>query len=159
MAYQAIVNGARGLVFFGGHLTEVMSPADATAGWNWSFWERTLRPLVQELSSDSLGPALSAPSGRSTVTASSSDLEVATRRSGAFLYVIALRRGGKTTRITLSGLPRSIRGGQVLFEYVQDPPPPPIEATRQKFRSIAVTGGALSDWFAPHDVHVYRFPV
>ena len=42
MAYQAIVNGARGLVFFGGHLTEVMSPADANAGWNWSFWERTL---------------------------------------------------------------------------------------------------------------------
>jgi hypothetical protein len=159
MVYQAIVNGARGLVFFGGHLTEVMSPADATAGWNWSFWERSLRPLVQELSSDSLGPALSAPSGRSTVTASSSDLEVATRRSSAFLYVIALRRGGKTTRVTLSGLPRSIRGGQVLFEYVQDPPPPPIEATRQKFRSIAVTGGALSDWFAPHDVHVYRFPV
>ncbi len=159
MAYQAIVNGARGLVFFGGHLTEVMSPADATAGWNWSFWERTLRPLVQELSSDSLGPALSAAPGRSTVTASSSDLEVATRRSGAFLFVIALRRGGKTTRVTLSGLPRSVRGGQVLFEYVQDPPPPPIDATRQKFRSIAVTGGALSDWFAPHDVHVYRFPV
>ena len=159
MAYQAIVNGARGLVFFGGHLTEVMSPADATAGWNWSFWERTLRPLVQELSSDSLGPALSAASGRSTVAASSSDLEVATRRSGAFLYVIALRRGGKTTRVTLTGLPRSVRGGQVLFEYVQDPPPPPIDATRQKFRSIAATGGALSDWFAPHDVHVYRFPV
>ena len=73
--------------------------------------------------------------------------------------MIALRRGGKTTRVTLSGLPRSVRGGQVLFEYVQDPPPPPIDATRQKFRSIAVTGGALSDWFAPHDVHVYRFPV
>ena len=159
MAYQAIVNGARGLVFFGGHLTEVMSPADAAAGWNWSFWERTLRPLVQELASDSLAPALSAPPGRPTVTASSSDLEVATRRAGSFLYVLAVRRGGKTTRVTLSGLPRSVTGGQVLFEYVQDPPPPPIDASRQKFRSIAVTGGALSDWFAPHDVHVYRFPV
>ena len=44
MAYQAIVNGARGLVFFGGHLTEVLSPADARAGWNWSYWERALRP-------------------------------------------------------------------------------------------------------------------
>ena len=29
MAYQAIVNGARGLVFFGGHLTEVCTPDDA----------------------------------------------------------------------------------------------------------------------------------
>ena len=46
MAYQAIANGARGLVFFGGHLTEVMSPADARAGWNWSFWSEALRPLV-----------------------------------------------------------------------------------------------------------------
>src|SRR5438552_14075397 len=70
MAYQAIVNGARGLVFFGGHLTAVMSPADAKAGWNWSFWERTLRPLVQELSSDSLAPALAAPVVKSTVVSS-----------------------------------------------------------------------------------------
>jgi hypothetical protein len=51
MAYQAIVNGARGLVFFGGHLTQVATPADAAAGWNWTFWERVLRPLVSELSS------------------------------------------------------------------------------------------------------------
>ena len=39
MAYQAIVAGARGLMFFGGHLTQVMKPADARAGWNWTFWE------------------------------------------------------------------------------------------------------------------------
>jgi hypothetical protein len=36
MAYQAIINGARGLIFFGGHLTQVMRPRDAQAGWNWS---------------------------------------------------------------------------------------------------------------------------
>ncbi len=157
MGYQAIVNGARGLVFFGGHLTEVLSPADARAGWNWSYWERALRPLVQELSSDSLAPALTAPAGTTKVTASSTDVEVAVRRTDAFLYVIAVRRGGGTTRVTLRGLPASLHGGQVLFEYVQDPPPPPIDPTRQKFRSVAVTGGALRDWFAPHDVHVYRF--
>ena len=159
MAYQAIANGARGLVFFGGHLTEVMSPADAKAGWNWSFWNEALRPLAQELTSDSLSPALGAPAAKATVTSSSADLEVAVRRAGSFLFVIALRRGGGTTRVTLRGLPQSIKGGQVLFEYVQDPPPPPIDATRQKFRSVAVSGGAFTDWFAPHDVHVYRFPV
>ena len=43
MAYQAIVNGARGLSFFGGHLTQVTTPADAKAGWNWTFWDRVLR--------------------------------------------------------------------------------------------------------------------
>ena len=47
MAYQAIVNGARGLTFFGGHLTQVATPADAKAGWNWTFWERVLRPLAR----------------------------------------------------------------------------------------------------------------
>jgi len=159
MAYQAIANGARGLVFFGGHLTEVMSPADARAGWNWSYWEEALRPLVQEFASDSLAPALTAPATKATVVASSADLEIAFRKTGSFLFVIALRRKGATSRVTLSGLPSSIRGGQVLFEYVQDPPPPPIDPTRQKFRSVAVTGGAFADWFSPHDVHVYRFPL
>ena len=44
MAYQAIVHGARGLIFFGGHLTEVCTPDDAKAGWNWTFWRQVLRP-------------------------------------------------------------------------------------------------------------------
>ena len=56
MAYQAIVNGARGLVFFGGHLTEVCTPDDAKAGWNWTFWRQVLRPVVHELSSSQLRP-------------------------------------------------------------------------------------------------------
>ena len=46
MAYEAIVNGARGLIFFGGHLTAVMTPDDAASGWNWTFWRRVLRPVV-----------------------------------------------------------------------------------------------------------------
>ena len=158
MAYQAIVNGARGLVFFGGHLTDAMSPADAAAGWNWTFWRQALQPLVQQLASGALAPALTAPAAKLTVTASSKDVELATRQTADFTYLIAVRRGGATTRVQLKGLPKTLRGGQVLFEYVQDPPPPPIVATNQKFRSIAVSGGAFTDWFAPHDVHVYRFP-
>jgi hypothetical protein len=158
MAYQAIANGARGLVFFGGHLTEVMSPADATAGWNWTFWTQALRPLVQQLSSSSLAPALVAPAAKVNVTSSSKDVELAVRQTDAFTYVIAVRRGGGTTQVKLSGLPSAVRGGQVLFEFVQDAPPPPVVAANQKFRSVTVSGGSFSDWFAPHDAHVYRFP-
>ena len=44
----------------------------------------------------------------------------------------------------------------MLFEYVQHPPPPPMPAN-QKFRSVTVSDNAFRDWFAPHDVHVYRF--
>ena len=162
MAYQAIVAGARGLMFFGGHLTQVMKPADARAGWNWTFWELVLRPLLTELTSTAIQPALVARSSPAKVTSSAADVELVAREDDRFLYVIAVRRGGATTRVGFSGLPRkhdgsALAGGQVLFEYVQEPPPPPIQATKQAFRSIGVTNGAFRDWFGPHDVHVYRF--
>jgi hypothetical protein len=164
MAYQAIVNGARGLMFFGGHLTQVMRPVDARAGWNWSFWETVLRPLMAELSSTAVAPALAGRAGPAGVTATAQDVELTTRQDGRFLYVIAVRRGAATSRVGISGLPRkrdgtAITGGQVLFEYVQDPPPPPIQASRQAFRSVGVSNGTFRDWFGPHDAHVYRFTV
>ncbi|MGI9112140.1 MAG: hypothetical protein ACR2GT_08110 [Gaiellaceae bacterium] len=161
MAYQAIASGARGLMFFGGHLTQTSRPVDARAGWNWTFWELALRPLLQELSSTAVAPALVAPAGPS-VKASAQDFDLVTRRDGRFLYVIAARRGGATSRVGFTGLPRkldgsALTGGQVLFEYVQEPPPPPIGAGRQVFRSVSVANGGFRDWFGPHDVHVYRF--
>ena len=151
MAYQAIVNGARGLVFFGGHLTQIARPADVQAGWNWTFWERVLRPPFGELTSDSVAPALVAPAARRAVEASTKAVELVTRETGGFLYVIAVRPGSGTSRVTFSGLPRSrdgrpIAGGEVLFEYVDD-----------AFRTVRVTDGRFRDWFAQHDVHVYRF--
>ena len=48
MTDQAIVNGARGVIYFGGHIEKAMSPADAKLGWNWTFWNRVLRPVVHE---------------------------------------------------------------------------------------------------------------
>jgi hypothetical protein len=162
MAYQAIVNGARGLIFFGGQLTQVMRPRDAQLGWNWTFWAQVLRPLVVELTSPSVLPALTAPVAQAAVSASAADVELTARRSGTFLYVIAVRRGGTTSRVTFGGLPNKQNGapltaGQVMFEYVQDPLPPPIQPDKQQFRSVAVDNRSFKDWFGPHDVHVYRF--
>jgi hypothetical protein len=162
MAYQAIVDGARGLVFFGGQLTQVMAPLDAPLGWNWRFWERVLRPLVVELTSPSVLPALIAPVAQAAVTASAADVELTARRSGDVLHVIAVRRGASTSRVTISGLPprrggAQLAAGQVMFEYVQDPLPPPIQPDKQQFRSVKVANGSFKDWFGPHDAHVYRF--
>jgi hypothetical protein len=162
MAYQAIVNGARGLIFFGGQLTQVMRPRDAQLGWNWTFWNQVLRPLLVELTSPSVLPALTAPVAQAVVTASASDMELTARRSGNTLHVIAVRRGGATSRVTISGLPPKQGGaplaaGQVMFEYTQDPLPPPIQTNKQQFRFVQVTSGSFQDWFGPHDVHVYRF--
>jgi hypothetical protein len=162
MAYQAIVNGARGLAFFGGHITQVARPVDAQAGWNWTFWELVVRPLLAELTSASVAPALVAPDAAKAVKAGRKDVELVTRDAGAFLYVIAVRRGSGTSRVRFDGLPRRhdgqpILGGEVLFEYVQNPLPPPVEPSNQTFRTVSVTGGGFRDWFAQHDVHVYRF--
>jgi hypothetical protein len=159
MAYQAIVAGARGLVFFGGHLTDVMSPADAAAGWNWTFWRQALQPVVTQLSSAALAPALTAPASRAKVAASAGDVELTARQTERFLYVLAVRRGRATSQVRFTGLPRSVEGGQVLFEYVQDPPPPPIDPHAQKFRSVGVSAGAFRDWLGPLDVRCYRFAV
>jgi hypothetical protein len=162
MAYQAIVNGARGLAFFGGHLTQVTTPADAKAGWNWTFWDRVLGPLVAELNSADVKPALVAPNARAVVKPSAQDVEVVTRQDGSTLYVIAVRRGGSTSVVTFTGLPskndgQQITRGEVLHEYVQDPPPPPIGAGQQVFRRISAANAAFKDWLGPHDARVYRF--
>jgi hypothetical protein len=146
MAYQAIVGGARGLTFFGGHLTQVATPADAAAGWNWTFWELVLRPLVRELASDELQPALVGRAAKAAVVASVPAVELAARTDGQFLYVVAVRRGGATTRVTFSGLPPAVTGGEVLFEYADG-----------ALRQVPVQGGGFSDWFAPYDARTYRF--
>jgi hypothetical protein len=162
MAYQAIVNGARGLIFFGGQLTQVMRPRDAQLGWNWTFWDQVLRPLVVELTSPSVLPALTAPVAKTAIRATAADVELTARRSGSSLHVIAVRRGGTTSRVTFNGLPRKQNGapltaGQVMFEYIQDPLPPPLQPDKQQFRFVTVRNGSFKDWFGPHDVHVYRF--
>jgi hypothetical protein len=154
MAYQAIVNGARGLIFFGGHLTTVMTPDDAASGWNWTFWRRVLRPVVSELASPDVQPALVAPDAGVAVT-HPPDIEVLARRTATHLYVIAVRTGGAVSRVALGGLPRGLTRGEVLAEWVQQPLPP--GAGKQVPRTVAVEDGALHDWFAAYDAHVYRF--
>jgi hypothetical protein len=146
MAYQAITNGARGLAFFGGHLAQVMSPHDAAAGWNWTFWRESLQSVVEELSSSALGPALVAPRGPAVRTQPhAAEVEIATRQTADFVYVLVVRRGGTTSQVGIAGLPARARAAQVLFEYAQG-----------EFRTVPVAGGALRDWFAPYDARVYR---
>lgn len=147
MAYQAIVAGANGLVFFGGDIVKAMSPADAERGWNWTFWNTVLKPIVQELSSTAVGPALVAPPAAATVTANAADVKVVARQADGFLYLIGVRRSPTAHGpVRFSGLPAGIKYGQALFEY-----------DGKDFRSVVVSRGAFTDPFAPHDARVYRF--
>ena len=146
MAYQAIVAGARGLTFFGGHLTQIARPADAHSGWNWTFWETVLGPLLRELTSTAVGPALVAPVAKLVVKANAADVQLTAREAGGFLYVIAVRRGAATSEVTFTGLPAGMHSGEVLGEYANG-----------AFRSVAVGASTFRDWLGPHDARVYRF--
>jgi hypothetical protein len=162
MAYQAIVHGARGLSFFGGHLTQIARPADAELGWNWTFWNQVLQPLLAELTSDSVAPALIAPKARRGVKTRAAGVEIATREDANFLYVIAVRRSSSTSQVSFTGLPnkrngRPMTGGEVLFEYEQEPLPPPIQSDRQTFRTVRAANGRFRDWLGQHEVRIYRF--
>jgi hypothetical protein len=149
MVYQAIVAGARGLVFFGGDLTGVMSPQDKAAGWNWSYWHRVLKHVVQELNSTAVGPILTALPATVAVKPDAADVQLAAREANGFLHLISVRRSPTANGpVRFAGLPAGIQEGQVLFEYDQ-----------ADFRTVKVARGVFTDPFAPHDVHIYRFPL
>jgi hypothetical protein len=144
MTYQAIINGARGLIFFGGHIPKAMSAEDAALGWNWRFWQRVLRPVIEEIGENSpLQPALVAPDSKLPIAVAGGDgIEFCVREIGDELFILACKREGATVQATFSGLPASSARGEVMFE-----PPRLVEAKDGKF----------TDWLGPFEVHVYCF--
>jgi hypothetical protein len=144
MVYQAIINGARGLMFFGGHLEKGWAASDHAGKWNWTFWNRVLRPVIEEIGSKSLlYPALVAPDSKLPIKASGTpEIEFCVRETGADLFLLACKREGATINAEFSGLPEWAGEGEVLFE-----------ATRK----VLAKNGKFKDWFGPFEVHVYRF--
>jgi hypothetical protein len=163
MALQAIVNGARGLVFFGGHLTQVCTPDGRQGGWNWTYWDRILRPLIVELSSTTSAPPSSRRRRTATVKAGIGGVEVATRQEGRTLWVLAARRDGGTSTGRLHRPPQQARRAEGRARArscpsgFRNPPPPPLGAGRQELRSVAVENRGFRDWFGPLDARIYRF--
>lgn len=148
MTYEAIIDGARGVNYFGGghNLTQTLNERDAKLGYNWTFWDRILKPLLAEINEQSpLHGALLAPNSKLPIKVTgpgSDEIEFCTREVGNGIYILADKRQGETVQVTFSGLPAVQGTGSVLYE---EP------------RVVHVKDGSLSDWFAPFDVHVYRF--
>ena len=144
MAYDAILNGAKALTFFGGNNAGCFSGSDATYGWNWSFWQSVLEPLVQQLSASSpIAPALVNAAKAPQVTTRGSGTETVVRQGTSIddLWLIAARNGAGTRTVTFKGLPRWTHRGSVYTEN----------------RTVAASAGSFSDRFAQWDVHVYHF--
>jgi hypothetical protein len=143
MTYEAIINGARGLVYFGGSVRACWNDFDAAYGWNWTFYDRVLRPVLDELRPDGpLYPALIAPDSTLPVKVDGAGVEYTVREAGEFIYLLASKREGGTIEATFSGLPANVTGGDVLFESP---------------RAVKQENGHFTDWFGPNEVHVYRF--
>ena len=107
MVCEAIISGARGLIFFGGHLHQAMTEGDAKLGWNWTFWNRVLRPVIEEIGEKSvLYPALVAPASKLQLQCNSSDIEFSVREVDERIFILACRPRGGTTQVSFSGLPR-----------------------------------------------------
>jgi hypothetical protein len=143
MIYDAIVNGARGLNFFGGNVPGCWNAGDRALGWNWTFWTSTLARLVEEIGSRSeIASALADWSSTRRLTTSDSTTEAISRRdTGGHLWIIADRGGSGTANVTISGLPAWAGRGTVYTEG----------------RSITARDGSFADRFSQWAVHVYEF--
>jgi len=143
MTYQAIINGARGVNYFGAGIPAGWNEQDRKLGWNWHFWDRVLRPVVEEIGTKSpLYPALVAPKSPLPLQVKGDGVEFCAREVGKDFFLLACKREGATIKAEFSGLPASATEGDVLFESP---------------RTVQAKDGKLTDWFAPFDVHVYRF--
>ena len=152
MTYQAIVNGARGLTYFGGHFPASLSPRDAELGWNWTFWTRVLRPVIEEIGEKSpLYRALLAPNSSLPIRAA--EVEFVVREVGDDIFIIACKREGETKQIRFLELPADITGAEVLFESPRTVELQTIALDETKPDQLTAT---FTDWFGPFDVHVYR---
>lgn len=65
------------------------------------------------------------------------------REIGRDVFVLACCRDPqKTAQVEFTGLPTDFGTGDVLYESP---------------RKVTAKNGSFTDWFAPYDVHVYKF--
>jgi hypothetical protein len=144
MIYDAIINGARNLAFYGGNIYRCWNDRDEALGWNWSFWDDVLEDLVGEINAVSpIAPALISPE-TTQVLATSDPSTQAISRVGATpddLWVIAASHADASAQITISELPSWTATATVYTEG----------------RAVAASGGSLTDTFERWAVHVYHF--
>jgi hypothetical protein len=145
MIYDAILNGARNLAFYGGNIYRCWNAIDEQYGWSWTFWDGVLKDLIEEINADSpIAPALVNPGSTQVLASSDATTQVISRDgAGDELWVIAARHGAGSQAVTISGLPSTVTSGTVYTEG----------------RSIPVSSGSFTDSFDRWGVHVYRFMV
>jgi hypothetical protein len=141
MTYQAIIDGAKGIMYFGGYIA--LNARDQKFGFNWTYWYDVLKPLFKEIGPGSeIYKVITAPSANDVKVgvAGAKDIECLARKIDGKTYILAAKREGSTVSARLSGLGGSGQA-DVLYEN----------------RAVPVKDGVIVDEFKPNAVHVYRY--
>ncbi len=140
MTYQAIIDGAKGLAWFGS-LTG-LNEEDAPYGWNWTYWVDVIKPLLEEIKAGSeLNRVICAPTHDPVLgVAGASDVEYLARLLDGRLYLLGSKRESATANVSFSGLPANAEA-EALFE---------------NRAPLSITNGTLTDSYDADAIHVYR---
>jgi hypothetical protein len=176
MAYEAIINGARGLVYFGGGLPQTHNERDKPLGFNWTYFDKVMRPLFEEVGPRSpILPALLAPDSKIKLTVAAdkppkrqvqTKAEEVDKNAGSKEFV------EDETSSDVNAIEFLVReAGDDIYVLACKKEGPTL---RVKFsglprdlktgsvvfeepRKVEVKDGTFADWFGPNEVHVYKF--
>ena len=144
MIYDAIINGARSLGFYGGNNPSCWNASASAHEWNWTFWDTVLKGLIQEINAHSpVAPALIATASNQVLPTSDATTQAISRQGGAGtdFWVFAARSGSGSQTVTVTGLPAIPLTGTVYAEG----------------RTVTAANGSFTDTFDQWDAHVYHF--
>jgi hypothetical protein len=180
MAYEAIINGARGLTYFGGGLSQTLNERDKPLGFNWTYFDRVMRPLFEEIGPKSpiLPALLAADSGIQLKVAGEAPAKraVATKveeqnpQGAAPRQFVQDEVAGDASAVEC--LVREAGDAIYVLACKREGPtirvrfsglPGEIHGTGagtvvfEEPRKVDAEHGTFADWFGPFEVHVYRF--
>jgi len=177
MAYEAIINGSRGLTYFGGALPQTLNDRDKPLGFNWTYWDRIMKPLLEEIGPKSpIVAALIAPDSKLQLKVAAEkppQRAVATKEEEQTKTPTATRQFVQDDTATdvsaIEFLVREVGDAVYVLACKKEGPTMHVRFSGlpnecktgsvifEEPRKVEATDGSFADWFGPNDVHVYKF--
>jgi hypothetical protein len=176
-AYEAIINGSRGLTYFGGGIPVTLNERDKPLGYNWTYWYKIMIPLFEEIGPKSpILDALLAPDSKLKLTLKA---ENPPKRQVASKADETKEAGGEPRKFVqdittddvsaIEFLVREVGNDVYVLACKKEGPyvrvrfsglPQNAQNGNVVFeepRTVEVKDGSFADWFGPFEVHVYKF--
>jgi hypothetical protein len=178
MAYEAIINGSRGLTYFGGGIPQTLNERDRALGYNWTYWDRIMVPLLQEIGPKSpIEPALIAADSKIRLTVApelppkrkvATKAEEENKNAGGPAQYVQDQAGAADAK-AIEWLVREAGKDVYVLACMKAGPTIHVRFTGlpsdcgkgdvvfEEPRTVEAKDGSFSDWFGPYEVHVYKF--